>query len=385
MKEIYEQNAYIQDFEASVIQCLKKDNQYGVILDQTAFYPEGGGQPSDQGILNDIEVFDVQKEEEGIVHYTKEPIEVGTKVRGQIDWARRFDLMQNHTGEHIVSGLVHSIYGYDNVGFHMGDHIQVDFNGSLTKEDIQKVEQLANKIVYDNIAIEELFPSKEELEKIEYRSKKELTGEVRIIKIGDADCCACCGTHVKTTGEIGIIKILSLESVKKGSRIEMISGQRALNELNVIFNQNQQISQLLSAPMSDTANYVQKVVNEVETVQQKRIELQKEVFAHKVNDFENDLQLIVDFEDDVDRTSLRYLGNELLEKKNATIVAVLTKEEEGWWYYIMSKEKKLKDIAKVLNERLGGKGGGSDEMIQGLFNADAGDIQIVLNEVLGSL
>lgn len=175
-----------------------------MFLDRTAFYPEGGGQPADTGSLGEAAVLDVREKPEGIVHITDKPLKAGSRVNGIIDWERRFCHMQNHSGEHILSGIVHKHYGLDNVGFHMGkDEVTVDFNGILTMEQIEAVETEVNELIWQDIPVLESYPSKEELSLMDYRSKKELSGQVRLIEFPGGDVCACCGTHVITAGEIG--------------------------------------------------------------------------------------------------------------------------------------------------------------------------------------
>ena len=208
-RKLYYEDVYQKEFTAEVLECRETDRGYEVVLDQTAFYPEGGGQPCDLGTLNGISVVDVQEKGSEIVHYTEKPLETGSKVTGKIDWARRFDLMQQHSGEHIVSGLVHEAYGYDNVGFHMSsDVITVDFSGVLTETQLAEIEAETNQKIWENTPVEIFYPPKEELEKLSYRSKKELTGQVRLVRFPGSDLCACCGTHVTHTGEIGAVKTL---------------------------------------------------------------------------------------------------------------------------------------------------------------------------------
>ena len=181
MEKLYYEDPYQKTFTAQVLSCEPgKKGRYQVILDQTAFYPEGGGQPYDIGMLGGVKVLEVHEKDGHVVHETEAPLTVGGTVTGEIDWQRRYDHMQNHSGEHLFSGLLHRHYGYDNVGFHMGeDEITVDFNGPLTMEQVEALEREANEVVYANGPIRITYPTSEELEKLEYRSKKELTGPVR--------------------------------------------------------------------------------------------------------------------------------------------------------------------------------------------------------------
>ena len=224
---LYYQTPYVKSFMCTVERCeASGKGTWLAVLNQTGFYPEGGGQPSDTGTLNQVPVLSVHEQGEEILHELASPLEPGTLAEGVIDWQKRYDNMQQHTGEHILSGLVHRRYGYDNVGFHMGaGEVTVDFNGIMTAEELDGLEDAANQVVYDNVPVHTLYPSKEELPSIDYRSKKELSGQVRIIEIPGGDVCACCGTHVENTGEVGIIKIRGMIHYKGGVRISMLCGR----------------------------------------------------------------------------------------------------------------------------------------------------------------
>ena len=259
MNELFYRDPYCRSFDAVCVSCEKTKRGWEVILDDTAFYPEGGGQPGDHGTLNGIRVLDTRRIGGQVVHITEQEITAGTEVHGEIDWERRFDHMQNHTGEHIVSGLIHINYGYDNVGFHMGDILQLDFDGEVTFEMMREIEHQANRIIWRDLPVQIAFPSEEELSVLEYRSKKELTGTVRIVTVPDADICACCGTHLKRTGEVGIIHLLSCTKQRNGTRIEMLAGNRALTYLEGIADQNTGISHLLSAKPLETLKAVTRL------------------------------------------------------------------------------------------------------------------------------
>ena len=232
MEKLYYRQPYVKAFEAVVTDCREgKNGRYQVMLDRTGFYPEGGGQPGDTGRLGPVKVLDVHEKAGEIIHETDGPLEAGTAVAGTIDWERRFGYMQNHSGEHIFSGLVHKKYGFDNVGFHMGsEEVTVDFNGVITAEELEEIETEVNRKIAENLPIRELYPAAGELEHMEYRSKKALTGQVRIIESPDSDVCACCGTHVMSTGEIGIFKITGAIHYKGGIRVSMLCGMDALKD-----------------------------------------------------------------------------------------------------------------------------------------------------------
>ena len=228
MNKLYYDSAYIKEFEAQVLSCQEGKKGWEITLSATAFYPEGGGQPADTGLLGNVRVTDVHEKDGQVVHYTDGPLPVGEMVRGVIDWDRRFQHMQEHSGEHLVSGLIHQRFGYDNVGFHMGtDEVTIDFNGVLEWGDLMAIEEKANGMIWENLEISAVYPEKDELDAMEYRSKKELTGAVRIVSIPGGDVCACCGTHVERTGEIGLVKFLSMIHYKGGVRISLLCGKRA--------------------------------------------------------------------------------------------------------------------------------------------------------------
>lgn len=380
-KELYDLNPYTEEFDAQVVSCNLNNDVYEIVLDRTAFYPEGGGQPADHGTLGTVNVLDVQEKAETIIHYCDAPLAEGTQVHGAIDWNRRFDLMQNHSGEHIVSGLIHQLYGYENVGFHMGDVIQIDFNGPLNEEQLKDIETRANRIVMNNEEIIALFPDEEELKTLEFRSKKELKGVVRIIEIPGADVCACCGTHVKRTGEIGLIKLLGWQKHKKGVRVEMLSGMRALAYVQAAMAENHKVSVALSAKELETSSAVDALIRTSIRKDVRIREVSSMLLDYRLAEMKEGMKLAADYVDPLDRTVLIRYGNAMAEK--AEIAAVLSGSEDHWNYHIISRTVPLKAKAAVLNAKLNGRGGGSQEMIQGSFNASKEEIDAVLAEVLG--
>ncbi len=263
-KKLYYEQVMQREFQGIVTECRPGKKGYEIALDQTLFYPEGGGQPYDIGRLGEARVLEVHERDGEVWHNTDKPLEVGNTVRGEIDWERRFDLMQQHSGEHMVSGVIHRRYGYDNVGFHMGaDVVTIDFNGILTAEELDEIEREVNEILWLDRKTQVLYPTEEELREIDYRSKKELKGWVRLVEFPGADLCACCGLHVESTGQIGMVKLLSVQKFREGVRIEMISGKRVLDYLNVIAGQNHQVSVQLSAKPKETAKAVQRLARRI--------------------------------------------------------------------------------------------------------------------------
>ena len=245
---LYYEDSHLAAFPAVVTACEQEKDYWKVALDQTTFFPEGGGQAGDTGYLGEIEVFDTHEKNGEIWHYTRQPLEVGAEVKGVLDWKKRFSRMQQHSGEHIVSGLIHTRFGYDNVGFHLGEEeVTMDFNGPITKEELLEIETAANQVVFGNVPIQISYPSREELEILDYRSKIEIEGQVRIVTIPDVDVCACCAPHVNNTGEIGLIKLTNVQSHRGGVRVSLLAGNRALCDYREKENSVKAISVLLSA------------------------------------------------------------------------------------------------------------------------------------------
>ena len=275
-EKLYYQDSHLTTFTATVLSCEAGKHGWDVILDRTAFYPEGGGQPGDRGVLGGVTVTDTHEKGGDIVHYCDAPLEVGSTVDGKIDWDYRFDLMQHHSGEHILSGLIHAAYGHDNVGFHMGkDAVTIDFSGMIPEADLPELERKTNEIIWKNRPVQILWPDAEQLTQIPYRSKKALTGEVRIVEFPGADICACCGTHVKRTGEIGLLKILSCVKFHEGVRMEILFGRKAMEYLTGTFNQNKQISGLLSAKPMETAAAAARLQQELGDVKYRAGQLEE--------------------------------------------------------------------------------------------------------------
>ena len=379
-KKLYYEDVYKKEFTAKVLECRQGKKGYEVILDQTAFYPEGGGQPGDTGSLGEAAVTDVHEENGELIHCTDRALEPGTEVQGQINWARRFDLMQQHSGEHIVSGLVHEAFGYDNVGFHMGsDVITIDFSGMLDEAQMAEIEAKANQIIWENQEVEIFYPSEEELKELEYRSKKELSGWVRIVRFPGADTCACCGTHVTRTGEIGMVKLLSVVKFREGVRMEMISGRRVLDYLNMVNEQNRQISVKLSAKMDKTAQAVARLQDENFALKGRVHSLEENFIvneAAKWNDCENPLL----FENGMEAGSVQKLADAVLQVCKGRC-AVFSRNADGSYKYAMGeKDGELRQFTKDMNAALNGRGGGKPFFVQGSVQASEKEIRAFFEE-----
>lgn len=386
---LYYATPYVKTFMCTVESCVQnKKGTWDAVLNQTAFYPEGGGQPSDTGTLNGVKVLHVSEKGETIIHELEAPLEEGTLAEGVIDWQKRYDNMQQHTGEHIFSGLVHKHFGYDNVGFHMGtDEVTVDFNGVLTQEQLDDLEDEANQLIYDNVPVHVFYPSEEELAQLDYRSKKELTGAVRIVEIPGGDICACCGTHVETTGEVGIIKLRTMINYKGGVRISMLCGRRALVDYRERLKDEIRISNLLSAKLALVPEAVEKLKNEIQEKDFTNGRLWQQLLEKKAESYPESNDILAVFEENLSPVQLRQLATMLYEKKKGKIAGVFSgKEEEQLYQYALgSSQADMRKLSKAMNGALNGRGGGSNLMAQGSFKASAAEIREVWIREAGNM
>lgn len=370
-KKLYYENSHLRSFEAQVISCTPQDSSFLLELNATAFFPQGGGQAADTGTLTSsdgtiIRILDVKEKKEQIFHLANAPLQPGTRVTGQIDWEKRFDRMQQHSGEHLISGLVHQRYGFDNVGFHLGDQdVTLDFNGVLTKEQLQEIEWEANLAVAANFPVEITYPSKEELSNLSYRSKIEIQGQVRIVSYPGYDVCACCAPHVKHTGEIGLIKITHVQNHRGGIRVNILCGLRALMDYQEKDSSVKQISILLSAKESLVADAVSRLKDEQFATQGRLMNLQEQMLKHELEQLTAKQNDVIYFFDDLDGNAVREFVNQLMERCSGYCAAFFGSEETGYKYIIGSSTEDIRPLGKAFNTALGGRGGGKPEMIQG--------------------
>lgn len=377
-EKLYEKDPYMTEFSARVLSCEPSANhEYAVVLNETAFFPEGGGQFGDQGTLGDVRVLDTQITDEGvIIHYTDGPIAPYDKVDGKIDWDLRFTRMQCHTGEHMVSGLVHSLFGYDNIGFRLSDDdVTCDYSGTLTAKNLKDIEHRANEAIYKNLPITVEYPDPEKLSEMDYRSKLDLTENVRIVTIPGVDVCACCAPHCHTTGEVGIIKIVNFEKAHGGTRLHLRIGRRALADYEEKQEQMLRIIDLTSARQFETADAVAKLYEQIGELQHELSQArtrQGEILLDSLpNKHKGNLVVLLEH---ADTDALRALANGGKEKCSGAFVA-LTEAENGFRYIITARDLPLRTLAPNINEALAGRGGGNDEMIQGAFAANLEAIQ----------
>ena len=374
-RKLYYEDCHLAVFSAQVVDCVKSENGWLVTLDQTAFYPEGGGQPCDLGTLGDVRVLDVQEQGEIILHLCDGPVEIGAPVEGRIDYRRRFDLMQQHSGEHIVSGVIHRKYGYHNVGFHMGaDLITIDFDGMIPAEALPEIEGEVNAAIWKNIPLHIWYPSEEELPNVGYRTKRALPWPVRIVEVPGYDKCACCGVHVATTGEIGLVKIFSCVKFHQGVRLEMACGSRAMAVLSAVYEENRQVSQAFSAKILETGAAAQRM-NEALAVEKFRVTgLQRQLFGYIANSYVNQGN-IIHFENSLEPVGVRELADRIAGVCGGRAAVFSGSDESGYSFCLAARQGDLREFGKCMTQALNGRGGGKPGFIQGSVQARKNEIE----------
>lgn len=374
-EKLYYADPFLKDFTAKVLSCDQVKSGWAAVLDRTAFYPEGGGQPADQGTLDGVNVLDVHEKNGQVFHICENPVEIGETVTGHIDWTRRFDHMQQHSGEHILSGILCEAYHCDNVGFHLGaDTVTIDYNTDITWEQALEAERRANDYIYADVPIEITYPSREELKSIDYRSKKELTGQVRIVRFPGADCCACCGTHVLRSGQVGLIKILSCQKFRDGVRMEILCGRRALDYLSKAWEQNRAVGQRLSVKIFDTAAAVERLKAELNDAKARQTQLEDELFS-RVAAEQTDKGDVVLFRSSLRTDGVRKLAD-AVSRACGGLAAVFA-EEDGQYQYALIRADggDISSLVKDLNTALRGRGGGRNGFAQGFVQSGKAEIE----------
>jgi len=368
MKKLFYEDSHLKTFEAVVTGCMSTTDGYHITLDATAFYPEGGGQPCDTGSLGESNVLSVREEGENILHLCDKPLSVGQTVTGVINWARRLDLMQQHTGEHIVSGIINKRYGYHNVGFHIGaDVVTIDFDGPIPQEDLPSIENAANEAIWQNLQVACYYPSQEELPQVPYRRKRDLPWPVRIVEIPQIDLCACCGTHLKRTGEAGLVKLFSCVKFHHGVRIEMACGKRALEILSATYDQNRLVSQAFSAKIMQTGAAAQRMNQTLSAEKFRSAGLEKRLFSYVAQSYAGKA-LALHFEEDLSAGANRELCD-AIAKECAVAVTLSGTDETGYSLCIISHTQDAKALGTQAVQALGGRGGGKPEAFQGNVSA----------------
>nr|WP_191383983.1 alanyl-tRNA editing protein [uncultured Lachnoclostridium sp.] len=376
--KLFYEDSHMKEFEARVLSCeaCEEGGGFWTVLDQTCFFPEGGGQYADTGYLGETKVVDARERDGIVYHRTEAPLEPGELVRGRIDWEERFEKMQQHTGEHIVSGLVHSRFGYNNVGFHLGsDYCTMDFDGPISPEELREIEWEANRAVALDLEVIVQYPSKEELGHMEYRSKIEIEGQVRIVSVPGYDVCACCAPHVDRTGEIGLIKLVNRMNYKGGERITMLCGFRALRDYDSKLTAAREIGALLCEKEDQIAGAVRRQKEELEKQKYENGRLMHQLLVFRAKEIPVEGLMTAVFTDDIRGDVPRELMNLLLER-GAFICGVFAAAGDGGWRYVIgSRQADVRPLGKALNSRFEGRGGGKPGMVQGTLTGSEADIR----------
>lgn len=407
-EKLYYQDSHLAEFDAVVTQCCRKAAEdgsvlYEIELDRTAFFPEGGGQYADTGTLcagyaeeenkeetpegspvKTVRVLDVREEGDRIVHITDGSLETGTMVKGSINWEERFMKMQQHTGEHIVSGLVHGQFGYNNVGFHLGsEDCTMDFDGEITAEELAGIEAEANRAVWKNLKVLTVYPAKDELARMEYRSKIEIEGQVRIIVIPGYDRCACCAPHVERTGEIGLIKLTNVQRYKGGVRVTMLCGVRALADYEKKQLQAKAVSAMLCSKENETAKAVEHLKEECASLKYALGEKEKKLIACRAQLIPAGEEPVCVFSEEIEGESMRLLMNHVLDAGHCLCAVFHGDEDNGYRYVIGSGKMDVRSLGKAFNAAFEGRGGGRPEMIQGTARGKEEEIRTWILEKAG--
>ena len=369
-EKLYYQDPYQTTFTARVLTCEPSKGGCLVTLDRTAFYPEGGGQPADHGVLGGVTVTDVHEKDGVIFHTCSGPVEIGAAVEGSIDWTRRFDHMQQHSGEHILSGLLCSLYDCSNVGFHLGtDTVTIDYDRELTWEQVLEAERQANEAIWRDTPAEITFPAPDALAQLDYRSKKEPTGQVRIVSFPGADCCACCGTHVRRAGEVGLIKVLSCQKFREGVRLEILCGQRAYRYLSRIYEQDHAVARLLSVKPQDAFAAVERQNAELTAAKLRMTELEDRLFALRAQSLAGCGDVLL-LEPPMRPDGARKLADTAARAAGG-LAAVFAGERDSYVYALVyAGGADISPLVKRLNSALSGRGGGRNGFAQGSVQAD---------------
>ena len=368
-RKLYYEDSHMRQFTATVLSCEEGKKGFEIVLDATAFYPEGGGQDADTGTLGGVRVLDTRDREGTVVHICDGALAVGETVEGIIDWDARFIRMQQHSGEHIVSGILNRRYGCHNVGFHMSsDIVTIDFDVEIPREALAEIEAEANAAVWADLPVKTWYPSEEELPNVPYRTKRALPWPVRIVEVPGFDICACCGTHVQRTGEIGLIRLFSAVKFRTGTRMEMACGKMALALLNRAWEQNKEVSQAFSAKIEETGAAARKMNETLEAMKYRITGLEMRLFAGIAATYAGQ-ENAVHFEDGLDNTAVRVLADAIADKVTGFAAVFSGDDENGYAFCLVTRNGDLRSFCKEMTGTLGGRGGGKPNFQQGRVTA----------------
>ncbi len=375
-EKLYYIDSRVCEFTGTVLSCREEKGRWAVVLDRSAFFPEGGGQPGDRGVLGDAAVLDVHERDGEILHYCDGPLSVGAEVQGRVDAALRFARKQIHSGEHVVSGTAHREWGCENVGFHMTeDAAVIDFDRELDEDQLRALERMANEAVWEDIPVNILYPTAEELAAIPFRQKKELSGQIRLVEIPGVDVCACCAPHVERTGQIGLIRFLDVMRHRGGMRITMTAGRAAWEDAAEELRRSAALSRLFSVPREEILRGAERLTREAEARKQRAAELEQlYVGLLARGSAPGDCRIAAFLPGEFSNPAMRALAEALLEK--APLAAVFAGEDGAPYRYVLAaSEGDLRPYGKALNAALHGRGGGSALMLQGSVTAARREIE----------
>ena len=380
---LFDSDSFAKDFIAKVISCEQTNiddrKLYKVVLDRTLFFPEQGGQTSDIGMIDDATVVDVQIKDDIIYHYCTSGFLIGEEVHGTLDWNHRFNNMQQHTGEHIFTGIAHKSYGADNVGFHLSDNtVTLDLNIELDQEQIDFIERSANELITRDVAVKAYYPNQDLLGAINYRSKKEIEGPVRLVEIEGTDLCACCAPHVKSTGQVGILKVISFNKYKGGTRVYILCGLRALEDYKKKMSLLKLAYQTLSCKEEELPEKLAGLLNENKQLSYRISDIKAAFLNNQIEALSADLIDVTIFSEDLDAKTMRDGVNTLVAKHSGLCAIFSGNDDEGYNFVIGSSTRDCAAIATGLRELLGAKGGGSKQMAQGSVKATRSKIENIL-------
>lgn len=381
-EKLYEKDSHLVRWEATVLDCVPVSDGYQIVLDRTAFYPEGGGQLSDGGMMGMVPVLETREKEGRVLHLTKQPLPAGTKVTCTLDWARRFDHMQQHTGEHILSWAFWSLFGVENVGFHMSEgSVTIDLSRPVTQEELDAAEDLANRNIWENHPIRSYTVSPEKAAAMTMRKKTDkVAGDLRVVEIQEGDICTCCGTHALNTGEVGLVKILGQEHTKGGSRVSFLCGGRALSDYRMKNKAIREAGAALSVKESEVPEGIRRLKGGLSAqgaALREKGRLLTGLYARDLlaaADAPGRMgRVIVTCQPDLDAKEAKLLLSELTAVSGvaaAVIYRVLGKDGgEGRVCYLLGKAADspadCKYLCDVLNGLYNGKGGGKGDFAQG--------------------
>lgn len=393
-ERLYLQDSHLCHNTARVTTCVKTDKGYEIELDRSVFFPNKGGQPCDLGTIGTAKVLDVNEAGDRLVHLCSEPLEPGTEVEAVIDWARRKDIMEQHTGEHLLSWCAWGLYGAVNVGFHCAlDYATLDLDIPLTAEQLKQIEQLANRVARENRAVTAvIYKTEEELEGLPLRKHTEgLTAPIRVVTIEGADSCTCCAPHVKHTGEIGLLKITQAAAYKGGMRLTFLCGGRAYTYAAMLQEAMDGMARSFSTGVDKVSAAVEKMNGELDAAKRQNKSLSARLegyYSRELKEKARDIKgkkLLVEIVEDTDPKRLRPLCQSTLEAKALTLLLCPNGEQVS--YILMCKGINLDmgEVIQAVNAALGGKGGGRGDMAQGSARKPAGleEIRAQLEFYLG--